>query len=194
MSNGFPQRLFPEEVAMNTDLRSWPINDDAENELRFWLKELLASLGLGGVFGLATAVLIAFLPKGAAHPGGEFAWDFWPYLVEFAFWLGMFAGLLWGGSKRLGMALAAGLPWRAPVSEREETGRCFGQWSAFAALAGFFLWLAHQVALAARLPEVAAVMAAFSPVATACGLVAGLFAAVALAHRPRKQPRRLSGL
>jgi len=175
------------------DLCSWPINDDAESELRFWLQELLASVRLGGIFALGAGLLIAVLPKGGGHPGGEFAWEFWPYLVEVAFWLGMFAGLLWGASKRLGMALAATLPWQAPRSEREATGRSFGQWSAFAALSGFFLWLAHQVALAVGMPEMAALMSAFGPVETACGLAAGLFAAVALAQRPRRPREAVSG-
>jgi len=63
------------------DLCSWPINDDAESELRFWLQELLASVRLGGIFALGAGLLIAVLPKGGGHPGGEFAWEFWPYLV-----------------------------------------------------------------------------------------------------------------
>ena len=172
---------------MHFDLRRWSINDDADNELRFWMNELLASLGLGGVFALATGLLIAALPKGDGNPGGQFAWEFWPYIVECAFWLGMFVGLLWGTSKRLGMGLAAALPWKAPSSDRERTGRFFGQWSAFAACTGFFLWLTPQVALALDMPEVMAPMAAFAPVEMACWLAAGLFAAVAMAHRPRRR-------
>jgi len=169
---------------MNIDLCNWPINDDAESELRSWVKELAASLRLGAVFAVLTGVAIAFLPKGSEHPGGEFAGMFWTYLVEVAFWFGMLAGLLWGASKRLGAALAATLPWQAPRSERESTGRFFGQWSALAAVAGFSLWLAHQLALASGMAEMAALMAGFAPVEIACAFAAVLFAAVALAHRP----------
>lgn len=178
---------------MPIDLRRWPINDDADSELRFWMNELLASLCLGGVFALAAGLLILALPKGADYPGAQFAWEFWPYLVECGFWLGMFVGLLWGSSKRLGMGLAATQPWKAPRSERESTGRFFGQWSAFAACAGFFLWLTPQVALAAGVPEVVALMAAMAPVETACWITAGLFAAVAVAHRPRRRGLPASG-
>ena len=178
---------------MNIDLGRWPINDDVESEFRSWLKELSASLRLGGFFALFTGILIVFLPKGGEHPGGEFAGVFWPYFVECAFWLGMLAGLLWGASKRLGAALAAGLPWQEPRSEREATGRFFGQWSVMAALAGFFLWLAHQFALAAGMSAMAALMAVFSPLEIACALAAGLFAAVALTHRPRPQRWPVAG-
>lgn len=165
---------------------SWPINDDVESEFRFWVQELRTSVEMGAIFALATFVLIALLPKGSLHPGGEFAWNFWPSFVEVAFWLGMFIGMLRGASKRFGMALASTLPWQTPRSERESTGRFFGQWSAFAAMTGFFLWLADQVAHAADMAEMAAVMAALTPLETACWLTAGMFAAVALAHRPRR--------
>lgn len=179
---------------MNIHPAHWPINDDVESEYRFWLQGLRSAIGLGAVFAVATGLFILLLPKGSGHPGGEFAGDFWPYLVEVAFWLGMFGSLLWGGSKRLGMAMASSLPWRAPGSEREATGRLFGLWSAFAAMSGFFLWLAHEVALAAGLTGVVAVLAALTPIATACWLAAGLFAAIALIHRPRPRsspaPRR----
>lgn len=165
---------------------SWPINDDVESEFRFWVKELRTSVEMGGIFGLATFVLIVLLPKGSMHPGGEFLWSFWPSFVEVAFWLGMFIGMLRGASKRFGMALASTLPWQTPRNERESTGRFFGQWSAFAAMTGFFLWLADQVAQAADMTEMAAVLDALTPLGTACWLTAGIFAAVALAHRPRR--------
>lgn len=178
---------------MNLNPSSWPINDDADSEFRFWLKSLRSSLGLGGLFVLAMALLIALLPKGSDYPGGEFAWNFWPNFIEAAFWLGMFAGMLWGASKRLGMALAATLPWQEPRSDREATGRFFGQWAAFATLLGFFLWLADRVALTAGMTDVAMVLAAFTPLQTACWLAAGLFAAITIAHRslrPTKEPVR----
>lgn len=177
---------------MPIDLRRWPINDDADSELRFWMNELLASVLLGGAFALAAGLLIAALPKGGDYPGAQFAWEFWPYLVECGFWLGMFVGLLWGTSKRLGMGLAAAQPWQAPRSERESTGRFFGQWSAFAACAGFFLWLTPQVAMAAGL-EGAALLAALAPVEATCWIAAGLFAIVAVAHRPRRRAWPASG-
>ena len=177
---------------MNLNPSSWPINDDVESEFRFWLTALRTSVGLGGLFVLAMALLITLLPKGSSHPGGEFAWNFWPSFVEVAFWLGMFAGMLWGASKRIGMALAATLPWQKPRSDREERGRFFGQWAAFAAMAGFFLWLAYQVAQAAGMIGVATVLAAFTPVETACWLAAGLFAAIAIAHRSRRHQTKES--
>lgn len=170
---------------MNINPANWPINEDVESEFHFWVKGLRTSVGLGGVSALALGIFIAILPKGSEYPGGEFAWNFWPYLVEVAFWLGMFAGLLRGGSQRLGMALASTLPWQEPRSDRESTGRFFGQWSAFVAMLGFFLWLAYQLALATGMAEVAALLAAFTPLETACWISAGLFAAVALAHRSR---------
>lgn len=171
---------------MNLNPSSWPINDDAGSELHFWVTELRSSLALGAIFALAMGIFIILLPKGSAYPGAEFAGNFWPGFVEAAFWLGMLAGLLKGASKRLGMALASTLPWQKPRSERESTGRFFGQWSAFAAMSGFFLWLAYQVALAAGMTEVASVLAGLTPLETACWLAAALFAAVAIAHRPRR--------
>ena len=167
----------------------WPINEDVESEFRFWAKGLRTSVEIGAVLAVAVGLFIAVLPKGSEYPVGEFAWNFWPYLVEVAFWLGMFAGLLRGASQRLGMALASALPWQEPHSERESTGRFFGQWSAFAAMLGFFLWLAYHVALAAGMTEVVALLAAFTPLRTVCWITAGLFAAVAIAHRRRSRSR-----
>ncbi|MGE5469798.1 MAG: hypothetical protein ACM3X0_03255 [Bacteroidota bacterium] len=171
---------------MNLNPARWPINDDVESEFRFWLTEFRGAIGLGAIFALAMGIFILFLPKGSGHPGGEFAGNFWPAFVEAAFWLGMFAGMLKGAGKRLGMALASTLPWQKPRSERERTGCFFGQWSAFAAMSGFFLWLAYQVALVAGMTEVASVLAGFTPLDTACWLAAALFAAIAMAHRPRR--------
>lgn len=167
---------------------NWPINEDVDSELQFWVDQLRNSVGIGAVLAVATGLLIAILPKGSDYPAGEFAWNFWPYLVEVAFWLGMFAGLLRGASQRLGMALAATLPWQDPRSDREATGRFFGQWSAFAALLGFFLWLAGHVAQATGITEMAVLLAAFTPLQTVCWISAGLFAAVAVAHRRRSRP------
>ena len=172
---------------MNIHPANWPINEDVESEFRFWVKNLRNSVELGAILALAMGFLIFVLPKGIEYPGGEFAGNFWPYLIEVAFWLGMFAGLLWGGSQRFGMALAATLPWQEPHSDRESTGRFFGQWAAFAAMLGFFLWLAYQVALGAGMTEVASVLAAFTPLKTVCWIAAGLYAAVAIAHRRRSR-------
>jgi membrane protein implicated in regulation of membrane protease activity len=52
-------------------------------------------------------------------------------------------------------------------------------------MTGFFVWLAHAVALAVGNQAAVTLLAAFTPVATTCWIAAGLFAAVALAHRPR---------
>jgi hypothetical protein len=172
---------------MNINPANWPINEDIESELQFWMNELRNSVVFGALLALATGLVIAILPKGSASPGGEFAWYFWPYLVEVAFWLGMFAGLLRAASQRLGMALASTLPWQEPHGDRESTGRFFGQWSAFAAMLGFFLWLSYQMALAAGMTEVATLLAASTPLETVCWITAGLFAAVAIAHRRRSR-------
>jgi len=168
----------------------WIINEDAESELRFWMNELLAALGLGVVFAFATGIAIALLPGGEVGSGLEFIHGFWPYLVECAFWLGMFLGLLWGAGKRLGAGLAGTLPWQELREQRSATGRLFGQWAAFAALAGFFLWLVREVAVAAGMKDMALLAAGFTPLTTACWIAAGLFAMVALASRRRPARRR----
>lgn len=169
----------------------WAINEDADRELRYWMNELFAALRLGAVFALATGVLIALLPKGEQYPGGEFLGDFWPVVVECAFWLGMFVGMLWGAGKRMGSALAGTLPWQEPKGERAATGRFFGQWSAFAALLGFFLWFTPQVALAAGMGDMALFASGFLPLSSACWLAAGVFAVVALVSRQSRRTRRL---
>ena len=163
----------------------WKINEDAEEELSYWLRQLRDALVLGAVFSLATGILIALLPRGEGHPGAGFARDFWPYLVECAFWLGMFLGMLWGAGKRMGSALAGTLPWQELDEERRATGRFFGQWSALAALLGFFLWFTPQVALAAGMGDMARLTEGFLPFSTACWLAAILFAAIALVSRRR---------
>lgn len=172
---------------MNIHPANWPINEDVESELQFWMTALRNSVTFGALLALATGLVIAILPKGSAYPGGEFAWNFWPYLVEVAFWLGMFAGLLRAAGQRFGMALASTLPWQEPHDDEESTGRFFGQWAAFAAMLGFFVWLAYQVALAAGLTEVAGVLAAFAPFEMVCWITAGLFAVVAITHRRRSR-------
>lgn len=176
---------------MNINPANWPINEDVESEFRFWAQGLRTSIACGAVLALTVGLLIAVLPKGSAYPDGEFAWNFWPYLLEVAFWLGMFASQLRTASQRLGMALAATLPWQEAHGERESTGRFFGQWAVFIAMLGFFLWLAYQFALGAGMPEVAAVFAAFQPVEAVCWISAGLFAAVAVMHR-RRRPEQAS--
>jgi len=172
---------------MNINPANWPINEDVDSEFHFWVTELRNSVAFGTALALVVGLGIALLPKGSEYPGGELAWNFWPYLVEVAFWLGMFAGLLRAAGQRFGMALASMLPWQEPHNDNESTGRFFGQWSAFAAMLGFFVWLAHQAALAAGLTEVAAVLAAFTPLEMVCWITAGLFAAVAITHRRRSR-------
>lgn len=168
----------------------WTINEDADSELRFWMKELVGALRLGLVFGVATGVAIALLPGGEEGSGLAFLQAMWASLVECAFWLGMFLGLLWGAGKRLGSALAGTLPWQAAADERRATGRLFGQWAAMAALIGFFLWLAGEIALAAGMQAMAMFTAGFTPLVTTCWIAAGLFALVAVATRRRPGLRR----
>ena len=179
---------------MNINPANWPINEDVESEFHFWVTGFRTSIAFGTVLALVTGLVIAILPKGNEYPGGELAWNFWPYLVEVAFWLGMFAGLLRAAGQRFGMALASMLPWQEPHDDKESTGRFFGQWSAFAAMLGFFVWLAYQVALAAGLSELAAMLAAFTPLEVVCWITAGLFAGVALAHRRRSRSGAASAL
>lgn len=175
---------------MNLDLRRWPINDDAESELRFWVQALYASFKAGTAGALIAGLLVAlFHAKAGDHPIA----DLWPVAIELAFWLGMFAGLLWGGSQRLGIALAAGLPWRAPRNEREERARFFGHWAAFAACVAFFLWLIAELAPSTGLPGAAALAATLQPIQTACWLAGLLFGIVALASRLRRRPQPPAG-
>lgn len=168
----------------------WGINEDADSELRFWAKELLGALRLGLVFGVAMGIAIALLPGGEEGSGLAFVKAMWASLVECALWLGIFLGLLWGAGKRLGAALAGTLPWQAAVDERRATGRLFGQWAVMAALVGFFLWLALEVAGAAGMPAMAMLAAGLTPLMGACWLTAGLFALVAVASRRRLGLRR----
>ncbi len=162
----------------------WSVNDDVENEFRYWVRELLAALRLAAVFAVATGGLIALLPRVEGHPGFVFLKDFWPYLVETAFWLGMFVGMLWSAGKRLGAGLAGTLPWKEAESSRADTGRFFGQWSAFAALLAFSLWLASHLAQAAQLDVARFIADGLAPVITASWLAAGLFALISFACRP----------
>lgn len=171
----------------------WAINEDADSELRFWMNELLGALGLGAVFAVATGIAIAFLPRGEEGSGLEFARAMWAHLVVCAFWLGMLIGLLWGTGKRLGAALAGTLPWEEAGDERRATGRLFGQWAGFAALAGFFLWLVREVAVVVGMQAMALFAGGFTPVMSACWLAAGLFAMVAVASRRRLGTRRAPG-
>lgn len=165
------------------------INEDTDSELRYWINSLLAALGAGAAFAVAAGLLIA----GLADAG--FARDFWPWLVECAFWLGMLLGMLWAAGKRIGSALAGALPWREAQDPAEATGRFFGQTGAFSALVGFSLWLTHSVALAAQLDGLAALSRELAPLSAACWLAAALFAAIACGCRQRRrqrssQPRR----
>lgn len=173
---------------MGFRISQWKINEDADSELRYWVQALLSALRTGTVLALACGLLIAALPVGGG-PASEFARDFWPWLVECAFWLGMMLGMLWGAGKRLGSALAGTLPWVDTNDERVASGRVFGHWAAFAALAGFCLWLARQIALAAGMHGMADLIANLAPLATACWLSAGIFAVVAGAGRARRLMR-----
>ncbi|HLO65105.1 MAG TPA: hypothetical protein VK165_19255 [Azonexus sp.] len=170
---------------MMLDIQRWPINDDAESELRFWVRALYVSFQAGTVCALLAGLLVALF---YAEAGDNPIADLWPMGIELAFWLGMFAGLLWGGSRRLGIALAAGLPWRKPRNEGEERDRLFGQWAAFAACLAFFLWLTAELAPSTGLPGAAALAATLLPIQTACWLAGLLFGIVALAGRWRRRP------
>lgn len=170
---------------MTLDFQRWPINDDAESELHFWVQALFTAFKAGTASALIAGLLVAlFYARASDHPMA----DLWPVAIELAFWLGMFIALLWGASKRLGIALAAGLPWRTPSNEREERDRLFGQWAAFAACVAFFLWLAAELAPSTGLPGAAALAATLQPIQTACWLAGLLFGVVALVGRLRRRP------
>jgi hypothetical protein len=169
----------------------WTVNDDVESEFRYWLSEFLAALKTGALFGLATGLVIALLPRMPADSGIGFIRDFWVYLVEFAFWLGMLLSMLWSAGKRIGAALAGSLPWQAPQSERAATARFFGQSASFAAMIALSLWLAVLVARASPDDAVAAVVSGIAqPLLTASWLAAAIFAVVALVCRLALQARR----
>lgn len=171
----------------------WAINEDAESELRFWVNALVTAVGLGVFSAVASGIFITVLPPGEAGSGLAFAHSFWPYLVECAFWLGMFLGLLWGAARRLGAALAGTLPWQELGEGRVATGRQFGQWAACAALGGFFLWLMKAVAVAGGMQAMALFAAGFAPLISAAWLAAGVFALVAVASRRRPAQGRAIG-
>lgn len=176
---------------MDFRISRWKINEDIDGELCYWVRALLAALRLGALLALACGLLVAALPA-ADDPASEFARGFWPWLVECAFWLGMLLGMLWAAGKRIGASLAGTLPWIETADERIATGRLFGQWAAFTALAGFCVWLAGKVAVAAGMPGMAGLIAGLDPLATACWLSALLFVLVTGASRVRRPaPRRL---
>jgi hypothetical protein len=91
----------------------WAINDDVENEFRYWMRELLAALKRAAYAALAAALLIALLPAADTRAEYEFARDLWPYLAELAFWLGMLVSMLWSAAKRAVAVFTGILPWQA---------------------------------------------------------------------------------
>lgn len=89
----------------------WAINDDVENEFRYWMRELLAALKWAAFSALGAVALIALLPATDNRAEYEFARDLWPYLAEFAFWFGMLVSMLWSAAKRAIAAATGILPW-----------------------------------------------------------------------------------
>lgn len=169
-------------------LLQWlPVNDDVEAELHYWVGQLRSALGLALAFAVATGVGIAVLPgEVGGGDGYAFLKEYWTYVTEAAFWLGMLSGLLWGAGKRFGSALAGSLPWHKAeeCSEGEVQGRCFGQWGVFSALAGLGLWLAHEITVIASEGGPAALFtSALEPLWSACFLSAAAFVALAAIGR-----------
>ena len=194
MAASFPPPPAPSAAPARRDW--FAINEDVDSEFCFWKEELAASARLAAIFAVVCGVLMALVPGNGE--GARFVHAYWPSLVECAFWLGLFVGLLWGAAKRCGAALAGNLPWEdlSGAREPEATGRSFGQWSVFSALAGCFLWLTHAVALAAQsdgqTPSesgIAALTAGLSPLWSTCFAAAVAFALVALTLRWRRQRR-----
>jgi hypothetical protein len=176
---------------MNT---SWTVNDDLESEFRYWLTELLGALKAGALLGVATGLAIALLPRMPSDSAIGFIRDFWVYLVEFAFWLGMLLRMLWSAGKRIGAGLGGSLPWQEPKSEMAGTARFFGQSSTFAAMLALALWLVILIGATSPGDAAADVVSGIAkPLMTASWLATGLFALVALAcrlalHERRKAP------
>lgn len=167
-----------------------PINEDVEAELRYWVGQLRSALGLAFTFAIATGLAIAAVPgEVGGGDGYAFLKEYWTYLAEAAFWLGMLTGLLWGLGKRFGSALAGSLPWHKAeeCSDGELRARCFGQWGMFAALAGLGLWLAHEITVIASEGGPASLFTgALEPLWSACFLSAAAFLVIAAVGRRRR--------
>ena len=177
---------------MQSFLEWLPINDDLDAEFHFWVAELKAALILGFVFAVAVGLAILALP-GRVGGGDGFAFlkEYWSYVTEAAFWLGMLTGLLWSAGKRFGAAVGGSQPWRkaADCSEREVCARSFGMWGMFAALAGLALWLAHEITVIATGGGPASlVTGALLPLWSACFLSAVAFLLIAAIGRQRRAP------
>lgn len=89
----------------------WALNDDLENEFRYWLRELLAALKQAALLAVVAGVLIACVPNSPDNVQAAFLHDFWPYLVEVAFWFGMFVAMVWSAMKRAATVFTGVLPW-----------------------------------------------------------------------------------
>lgn len=99
----------------------WAVNDDLENEFRYWVRELIGALKHGAIFAVVVGVLIAVVPENG--PATAFARDFWPYLAETGFWLGMFVAMLWSAMKRAAAVVTGVLPWqRDGAAARNDAG------------------------------------------------------------------------
>lgn len=171
---------------MATDfLQRLAINDDVDAEFSYWKSQLVFTAWVGVGFGVAAAALIALWPAGIGDPElRDFARTIWVLLVEFAFWFGFLAGLLWGGAKRLGSALSGVLPWLPAqrLKPKDVQARFFGQMAAAFTLAGISLWLSHAVATPAA-AALSGLLHVLASLAQACFVLAVVTATAALACR-----------
>lgn len=171
-------------------LQRLAINDDVDAEFSYWKSQLVNTARMGTGFAVAAAALVALWPAGIGDPAlRDFARTIWVLLVEFAFWFGFLAGLLWGGAKRLGSALSGVLPWLPArrLKPKDVQARFFGQTAAGFTLAGISFWLSHAVATpaAASLPGLLLVLGSLTQ---AC-LVLAVVAAIATLACRRKIER-----
>lgn len=171
---------------MATDfLQRLAINDDVDAEFSYWKSQLVFTAWMGVGFAVAAGLFISLWPAGVGDPLlRDFARTFWVLLVEFAFWFGFLAGLLWGGAKRLGSALSGVLPWlpAQKLKPRDVQARFFGQWAACFALAGISLWLADAIATLAA-ASLSSLLFVLGPLTQVCFVLAAISAVAALARR-----------
>lgn len=161
------------------------INEDADAELRYWMNGLFAALGAGVAFALLAGGAAWLGADAEGDDGARFVHDFWPWLVECAFWFGMLLGMLWSAGRRIGSGLAGSLPWQPANGLRDAFGRRCAQGAAFAALLAFAAWFTGAMAAASGAFP-AALVAGLDVVASAALAAAGGLAAAALALRLRK--------
>lgn len=171
-------------------LRHVAINDDVDAEFSYWKSQLVLSAWTAVAFAVAAGFLIAAWPPGVGDPElRAFARHIWTLLVECAFWLGFFLGLMWAGAKRFGSSLAGTLPWQPAnvIGPRLAGARLLGQNAVAFLMAGMGIGITRQFALLAD-PGMMQFLNALSGVTLVCFLLAAVLAMAAISGR-RRVPR-----